>query len=312
MRVLIFADYDEGKLKPVTARLVGAVKQIDADFAIDILVAGDGVNDIAKQAAKLAGVNKVLLAHDIALKNKTAESLCDMLVKITKPYSHFFIASNSLGKNILGRLAAKLDLVPISDIIKIHSPKKFDRPIYAGNAIKTISTEQDKILASIRVSAFEPVEQGNEAKVEQIEFGKVNALVEVLNEKRNTNNMVDLSSAAIVVAGGQAFECKENFEMLYQLGEVLGAAVGATRAAVDLGFAPNEMQIGQSGKIIAPELYIAVGISGALQHLAGISGAKKIIAINNDAEAPMMKFADIALVGDLKAILPELIKKLAS
>lgn len=310
MSVLIFADYDDGKLKPATARLVGAAKQLGAD--IDILVAGDNVGDVAKQAAKLAGVNRVLLANDAGLKNRTAEVLCDILVDIIKPYSHFFIASNSLGKNLLGRLAAKLDLMPISDVIKIHSRNKFDRPIYAGNAIKTLSTDQDKILASIRVSAFDPVVQNNDAKIEQIEVGKINALVEVLNEKRNKNDMVDLSSAAIVVAGGQAFESKENFAMLYQLGEVLGAAVGATRAAVDLGFAPNEMQIGQSGKIIAPELYIAVGISGALQHLAGISGAKKIIAINSDADAPMMKFADIALVGDLKIILPELIKKLAS
>ncbi len=309
MSILILAEYNENILSSSTSRLVGAAKKIGGE--IDVLIVGDDVKNLAQQLAKIAGVNKVLLANDRVFKHQKADVLCKILKDIIIPYSHFFASSNSVGKAVIPRLAAELDFMPISDVMFIHSKNKFDRPIYAGNAIETISTKEKKILATIRSSAFVPVEQGNDAKIENVKIGEIKSKVEFIKSTNVNSDKVDLSTAAIVVAGGQAFESKENFQMLYELADVLNAGVGATRAAVDLGFAPNEMQIGVSGKIIAPELYIAIGISGALQHLAGISGAKKIIAINSDADAPMMKQADVALVGDLKTILPELIKKLA-
>ncbi len=309
MRVLLIADYDENKLSPKTAKLVSAAISIGKN--IDILVAGFDVKNIANEAAKLDGVSNILLADDETLKQQGAQVLCNLVKNIADDYDAILTSVGTIGRAFIPRLSAVLDIMPITDIIEIISPTTFNRPIYAGNAIKTISNLQDKLLATIRSGSFSPVAKNNNANIKEIEFEKITSFVKFIKSIRTDNNTTDLSLAQIVIGGGQAFETKENFDMLYKLADLLGASVGATRAAVELGLAPNESQIGQSGKIITPKLYIAFGISGALQHLAGINGAEKIIAINSDPEAPIMKIADVAFVGDLKEILPQLIKKLS-
>jgi electron transfer flavoprotein alpha subunit len=250
MAVLVLAEHDLGTLSAATARIVAAAEKLGP---VDVLVAGQGVSAVAAEAAKLAGVVKVLVAASAALASLSPEAVAHLLARLAEPYSHIAAASASTGRDAIPRLAAKLDLMPITDIVAIHGPTRFDRPIYAGNAIETVSSGQAKHLLTIRASAFRPAASGNNAPIH---------------------------------------------------------AIDSDVAAVDAGYAPNDWQVGQTGKIIAPDLYIAIGISGALQHLAGIQGAKKIIAINKDPEAPLMKIADIALVGDLFEVVPQLIEGL--
>jgi len=296
MSVLVLADVDQGKLTPATARVVAAAAELGP---IDLLVDASA----AEEARSIAGVHKVLSAT----LPKTGEALAPVLAKLAEPYTHIVAAANSTGRDVIPRLAALLDIMPVTDVTAIRSPTRFERPIYAGNATETVSDGQSKHLLTIRASAFAAARAGNAAPVEIIEVGATGNTV-VANEERRANTGPDLSTAQVVVSGG--IPLGDKFALVEELAGKLGAAVGATRALVDAGFAPNELQVGQTGKIVAPDLYIGVGISGALQHLAGIQGAKAIFAINKDAEAPLMKIADVALVGDLFEAVPAVIAEL--
>ncbi len=303
MAVLVLAEHDLGKLSAATARIVAAAEMLGP---VDLLVAGQGVSAVAAEAAKLAGVEKVLVADSATLASLSPEAVAALLARLAEPYTHIAAAAASTGRDAIPRLAAKLDLMPVTDVVAIHGPTRFDRPIYAGNAIETVSSGQTKHLLTIRASAFRPAASGNNAPISSVD-ADVASVARFIAAHRTESDLPDLSTAQIVVAGGVSFGSAEKFALVSDLAKVLGAAVGATRAAVDAGYAPNDWQVGQTGKIIAPDLYIAIGISGALQHLAGIQGAKKIVAINKDAEAPLMKIADIALVGDLFEVVPQLI-----
>jgi electron transfer flavoprotein alpha subunit len=303
MAVLVLAEHDLGKLSASTARIVAAAETLGP---VDLLVAGQGVSAVAAEAAKMAGVEKVLVADSAALASLSPEAVAALLARLAEPYTHIVAAAASTGRDAIPRLAATLDLMPVTDVVAIHGPTRFDRPIYAGNAIETVSSGQAKQLLTIRASAFRPAASGNSAPIHPVD-GDVASVARFLAAHRTESDLPELSTAQVVVAGGVSFGSAEKFALVSDLAKVLGAAVGATRAAVDAGYAPNDWQVGQTGKIIAPDLYIAIGISGALQHLAGIQGAKKIIAINKDPEAPLMKIADIALVGDLFEVVPQLI-----
>jgi len=303
MTVLVLAEHDLGTLSAATARIVAAAEKLGP---VDLLVAGQGVSAVAAEAAKLAGVEKVLVADSATLASLSPEAVAALLARLAEPYSHIVAAAAAIGRDAIPRLAAKLDLMPVTDVVAIHGPTRFDRPIYAGNAIETVSSGQNKHLLTIRASAFHPAVTGNNAPVHPVD-ADVASVARFLAAHRTESDLPELSTAQVVVAGGVSFGSAEKFGLVSDLAKVLGAAVGATRAAVDAGYAPNDWQVGQTGKIIAPDLYIAIGISGALQHLAGIQGAKKIIAINKDPEAPLMKIADIALVGDLFEVVPQLI-----
>jgi electron transfer flavoprotein alpha subunit len=303
MTVLVLAEHDLGTLSAATARIVAAAERLGP---VDLLVAGQGVSAVAAEAAKLAGVEKVLVADGAALQSLSPEAIAALLARLAEPYSHIVAAAAATGRDAIPRLAARLDLMPVTDVIAIHGPTRFDRPIYAGNAIETVSSGQNKHLLTIRASAFRPAVTGNNAPIHPVD-ADVPAVARFLAAHRTESDLPELSTAQVVVAGGVSFGSPEKFALVSDLAKVLGAAVGATRAAVDAGYAPNDWQVGQTGKIIAPDLYIAIGISGALQHLAGIQGAKKIIAINKDPEAPLMKIADISLVGDLFEVVPQLI-----
>jgi len=308
MAVLVLADHDEGKLSPGTARVVAAALLLGGD--VHVLVAGQGVGDIAASVAALAGVSKVLTVEDAALASGSAEALVPVLEGLASGYDHIVAGSAAVGRDVIPRLAARLDVMPVTDVIAVHSATKFDRPIYAGNAIETVSSTQAKQLLTVRASAFRPVASGGSAPVKVAATGEIAAVAKFIAAHRTEGDTLDLATAQIVVGGGQSVKSAEGFKLIEAFAARLGAAVGATRAAVDAGYAPNDWQVGQTGKIIAPDLYIAIGISGALQHLAGIQGAKKIIAINTDAEAPLMKLADFALIGDLFEVLPALTAEL--
>jgi electron transfer flavoprotein alpha subunit len=303
MTVLVLAEHDLGTLSAATARIVAAAAMLGP---VDLLVAGQGVSAVADEAAKLAGVEKVLVADSAALQSLSPEAVAALLARLAEPYGHIVAAAAATGRDAIPRLAARLDLMPVTDVVAIHGPTRFDRPIYAGNAIETVSSGQGKHLLTIRASAFRPAASGNAAPIQSVD-ADVASVARFIAAHRTESDLPELSTAQVVVAGGVSFGSAEKFGLVSDLAKVLGAAVGATRAAVDAGYAPNDWQVGQTGKIIAPDLYIAIGISGALQHLAGIQGAKKIIAINKDPEAPLMKIADIALVGDLFEVVPQLI-----
>jgi electron transfer flavoprotein alpha subunit len=306
MAVLVLTEHDLGQLSAATARIVAAAEKLGP---VDLLVAGQGVSAVAAEAAAIAGVEKVLVADSAELAALSAEAVAKLLAELAEPYSHIVAASASTGRDAIPRLAAQLDLMPVTDVIAIHGPTRFDRPIYAGNAIETVSSGEAKHLLTIRASAFRPAAGGNNAPVHAVNPA-VAAVAKFIAAHRTESELPELSTAQIVVSGGVSFGSAEKFALVEQLAKTLGAAVGATRAAVDAGYAPNDWQVGQTGKIIAPDLYIGIGISGALQHLAGIQGAKKIIAINKDPEAPLMKIADVALVGDLFEVVPQLIEGL--
>ncbi|MGN6490284.1 MAG: electron transfer flavoprotein subunit alpha/FixB family protein [Devosia sp.] len=304
MAVLVLAEHDLGHLSPATARIVAAADRLGP---VDLLVAGQGVAAAAAEASGIAGVQRVLVAESEALA--APEALAQLLAELAEPYPHILAASAATGRDVIPRLAAKLDLMPVTDVIAIHGPTRFDRPIYAGNAIETVSSGQPRHLRTIRAAAVRPAAAGNKAPVEPV-ASDISAVTRFVAAHRTEADLPELSTAQVVVAGGVSFGSAEKFRLVEDLARTLGAAVGATRAAVDAGYAPNDWQVGQTGKIIAPDLYIAIGISGALQHLAGIQGAKKIVAINKDPEAPLMKLADYALVGDLSEVVPKLIEGL--
>ncbi|HET8790765.1 MAG TPA: FAD-binding protein, partial [Modicisalibacter sp.] len=272
--------------------------------------AGDNVQAIAEAAAKLDGVSRVRVADNAVYAHQLAEPLADLLAQLADDYSHILASASTTCKNVLPRLAALKDVSPLSDILSVESADTFKRPIYAGNAIATVQSAETLKVLTVRTTAFDAVGESNSAPVEAVEVSIDNTLSTFVNEELAQSERPELGGARVVVSGGRGMGSGDNFKLLEGIADKLGAAIGASRAAVDAGFVPNDMQVGQTGKIVAPELYIAVGISGAIQHLAGMKDSKVIVAINKDEEAPIFQVADYGLVGDLFQILPELESKL--
>ncbi len=310
MRILVIAEHDNKALNAATLNVVAAAQKIGGD--ITVLVAGSGAQVVADAAAKVAGVSKVLLADDAAYANQLAENVAKLVAELGKGYSHILAASTTTGKNILPRAAALLDVSMITDIIAVDSANTFKRPIYAGNAIATVESSESVVVATVRGTAFDPVAaEGGSASVEAAASTGDAGISKFINEEIVKSERPELTAARIVVSGGRGVGSGENYHtVLDPLADKLGAAQGASRAAVDAGFVPNDMQVGQTGKIVAPDLYIAVGISGAIQHLAGMKESKVIVAINKDEEAPINAVADYWLVGDLNTVVPELVSKI--
>ena len=310
MSILVIAEHDNKALNAATLNVVAAAQKIGGD--ITVLVAGSGAQAVADQAAKVAGVSKVLLADDAAYANQLAENVAKLVAELGKGYTHILAASTTTGKNILPRAAALLDVSMITDIIAVDGPKTFKRPIYAGNAIATVESGENIVLATVRGTAFDAVAaEGGSAAVEAAASTGDAGISKFINEEIVKSERPELTAARIVVSGGRGVGSGENYhKVLDPLADKLGAAQGASRAAVDAGFVPNDMQVGQTGKIVAPDLYIAVGISGAIQHLAGMKDSKVIVAINKDEEAPINAVADYWLVGDLNTVVPELVSKI--
>ncbi|MFS2012147.1 electron transfer flavoprotein subunit alpha/FixB family protein [Azospirillum sp. CT11-132] len=304
MPILILADHDNVILKPATAHAVTAAAKLGGD--IHLLVAGRNAAPAAEQAAKLAGVAKVLLADDAAYEHALAEPVAALLVSLAPGYSHVLAAATSAGKNVLPRVAALLDVAMISDITAVVSSDTFERPVYAGNAIATVQSADPVKVITVRTTAFEAAAATGSAPVESIAAVADPALSSFVSAELSKSERPELTAARIIISGGRGMQSGDNFHLLEAIADKLGAAVGASRAAVDAGFVPNDYQVGQTGKIVAPELYVAVGISGAIQHLAGMKDSKVIVAINKDEEAPIFQVADYGLVADLFKAVPEL------
>ena len=310
MAALVIAEHDDAGLKPATLNAVAAAREI-AGADLDILVAGKDCRPAAEAAARIAGVRKVLLADDAAYDHGLAENVAPLVVKLGENYSHLLAAATTSGKNLMPRVAALLDVMQISDISAVVSPDTFVRPIYAGNALQTVQSKDPIKVITVRGTAFPPVEAtGGGAAIEPVAPTCISGLSEFVRAELSKSERPELTSARVIISGGRGMQSGENFHLLEKVADKLGAAVGASRAAVDAGFVPNDYQVGQTGKIVAPELYIAVGISGAIQHLAGMKDSKVIVAINKDEEAPIFQIADYGLVGDLFKILPELADEL--
>ncbi len=304
MSVLVVAAHDGKTVRANVANAVAAATQLDAD--VHVLVAGQNAGEAAKTAAALQGVTKVLQAEDAAYANWLAEDVAPLVVKLAPAYSHIVMAADSVGKNIAPRAAALLDVGQVSEAIKIVSPDTFVRPIYAGNAMATVqSTDKIKVV-TIRPTNFKAGAGGGSAAIEQIGGEGAKGLSSYVGAELSKSERPELTGAKIVVSGGRGLASGENFKILEALADKLGAGLGASRAAVDAGYVPNDYQVGQTGKVVAPDLYIAVGISGAIQHLAGMKDSKTIVAINKDEEAPIFQVADYGIVGDLFQIVPEL------
>ncbi len=304
MAVLVIADHDNSALDPATLNAVTAAAEIDSE--VHLLVAGAGCAAVGEAAAKVAGVSKVLVADHEIYANPLAETIAALVVGLTTGYGHILSASTTSGKNTMPRLAALLDVQQISEIVEVNSPDTFVRPIYAGNAMATVQSNDAIKVITVRGPAFAKAEEtGGSATVEAIGAADDPGLSSYVGAEVSKSDRPDLTSARVVISGGRGMQSGDNFPMLYAIADKLGAAVGASRAAVDAGFVPNDMQVGQTGKVVAPELYIAVGISGAIQHLAGMKDSKVIVAINKDEEAPIFQVADYGLVADLFKVLPE-------
>ncbi|WP_404342025.1 electron transfer flavoprotein subunit alpha/FixB family protein [Vreelandella venusta] len=308
MSILVLADLHEGQLAGATAHVVAAAQAIGGD--IDVLVAGEGVQAAADAAAQLDGVSKVRVADNAAYAHQLAEPMGALLVELAGDYTHVLASASTTGKNVLPRLAALKDVSQLSDVIGVESADTFLRPIYAGNAIATVKSDDALKVITIRTTGFDAVGTSGSATTEAVAFVADNAQSSFVKQELAQSDRPELGGAKVVISGGRGMGNGENFKLLDGIADKLGAAIGASRAAVDAGFVPNDMQVGQTGKIVAPELYIAVGISGAIQHLAGMKDSKVIVAINKDEEAPIFQVADYGLVGDLFEILPELESKL--
>lgn len=313
MRVLVIAEHHAGSLNVSTHKTVGCAAQIpDAD--IDVAVFAADAAAVAAHAAKLTGVKRVIKVEHGAFAEPIAATLAPAIVALATHYTHVFAAATTFGKDLMPRVAAMLGVGQISEVMAVQGAHRFVRPIYAGNAIVTLDAAVDQlVIATVRIASFQPVAESGDAA---IEVAAVDAMLPThtrfVGRSAAQTSRPDLQSAARVVAGGRALGSAEQFQLIYKLADQLGAAVGASRAAVDAGYAANDLQVGQTGKIIAPELYIAVGISGAIQHLTGIKDARTIVAINKDADAPIFEVADIGLIGDLFTVLPELEKQLSA
>jgi len=309
MSILILCDHENGQLSPVTLNAVSAASQIGGEM--HLLVAGDQTGNVAKAAASIAGIAKVLVADDKSLENGLAENLAPLMQSLSGSYSHMMAAATTTGKNVMPRLAALLDVMQISDIIKIDDANTFQRPIYAGNALSTVSSNEVIKVITVRGTAFEAVAaEGGNAAIEPVAGASDAGLSAYVKSELSSSERPELTSAPIVISGGRGMQDGANFAMLEKIADKLGAAVGASRAAVDAGFVPNDYQVGQTGKVVAPDLYVAVGISGAIQHLAGMKDSKVIVAINKDDEAPIFQIADYGLVADLFDAVPALEKEL--
>ncbi len=309
MSILVYAQHDNSELKSAALSAVACAQQLGGD--IDMLVVGHECGRVAEQAAAVPGIRKVLVADAEHLAHRLAENVTPVMENVARDYDYVLAASTGAGKNVMPRLAAKLDVQQISDISQVVSADTFVRPIYAGNAMATVRSTDAKKLITVRITSFDPVAaEGGSASIESIETGQEAGLSEFVGQEIHTSEGPELTTASIVVSGGRGLGSAENFQLVERLANKLGAAVGASRAAVDAGFVPNDYQVGQTGKVVAPELYMAIGISGAIQHLAGMKESKVIAAINNDPEAPIFEVADYGLVADLFEALPELEQKL--
>lgn len=309
MTILVYAEHDNKELKPATLATVTTAVQMGSD--VHLLVAGADCQAVAQEAAKVAGVSKVLVADNAAYANQLAENVSLLVKALATDYSHVVAPATTTGKNFLPRVAALLDVSMVSDITAVIDANTFERPIYAGNAIATVKSSENVVVVSVRGTAFEPAELTGSASIESVDIAEDADKSSFVKEELAKTDRPELTSANIVVSGGRALASGENFtKYIEPLADKLGAAVGASRAAVDAGFVPNDMQVGQTGKIVAPNLYIAIGISGAIQHLAGMKDSKTIVAINNDPESPIASVADYFLEGDLFDVVPELIEKL--
>ncbi|MCE8021877.1 electron transfer flavoprotein subunit alpha/FixB family protein [Halomonas sp. MCCC 1A11036] len=312
MSILVLAEHHDGQLAGATAHVVAAAQKVKATIGgdIDVLVAGENVGAVAEAAAKLDGVSKVRVADNAAYAHQLAEPMGALLVELAGDYSHLLAAASTTGKNVLPRVAALKDVSQLSEIVEVVDADTFKRPIYAGNAIATVKSADSLKVITVRTTAFDAVSAGGSASVESVEAVAENSQSTFLKQELAQSDRPELGGARVVISGGRGMGSGENFKLLDGIADKLGAAIGASRAAVDAGFVPNDMQVGQTGKIVAPELYIAVGISGAIQHLAGMKDSKVIVAINKDEEAPIFQVADYGLVGDLFEVLPELESKL--
>ena len=313
MAILLLADHDNQSLSDQTAKTLSAAAKIAKETGSDVhvLVAGKGAKPAADAAAKLSGVSKVLLAESNELANNLAEPLADLIVSLAGAYDTIITAATSVGKNVMPRVAALLDVAQVSEIIEVVSADTFKRPIYAGNAIQTVQSTDAKRVITVRTASFPSTAEGGSATVETIAAVANRGLSTFVADALSNSDRPELTSAKIIISGGRALGSAEKFrEVILPVADKLGAAVGASRAAVDAGYAPNDWQVGQTGKVVAPQLYIAVGIAGAIQHLAGMKDSKVIVAINKDEEAPIFQIADYGLVADLFEALPELEKAL--
>ncbi|WP_349362831.1 MAG: electron transfer flavoprotein subunit alpha/FixB family protein [Roseitalea porphyridii] len=309
MAILLVAEHDNQTLSDQTAKALSAARDIGGD--VHVLVAGKGAQAVADQAAKLDGVAKVLLAEDAALEHQLAEPMAALIVGLADGYDAFVAAATTNGKNIMPRVAALLDVMQLSDITEVVSADTFKRPIYAGNAIQTVQSSDAKKVITVRTASFNAVGEGGSATVETIDAPADPGLSSYVSTELSGGDRPELTSAKIIISGGRALGSSDKFEeVILPVADKLGAAVGASRAAVDAGYAPNDWQVGQTGKVVAPDLYIACGISGAIQHLAGMKDSKVIVAINKDEDAPIFQVADYGLVADLFDVLPELEKAL--
>ncbi len=309
MALLLLADHDNATLSDQTAKALTAAKEIGGD--IDILIAGKGAQAAADAAAKLDGVRKVLLAESDQLEHQLAEPLAALIESLAGDYDYLLAPSTTTGKNVMPRVAALLDVMQISDVMSVEGDDTFKRPVYAGNAIQTVQSSDSKKVMTIRGASFQATGDGGSASVETIDAVAGPGVSAFVSQKIAESDRPELTSAKVILSGGRALGSKEKFdEIILPLADKLNAAVGASRAAVDAGYAPNDWQVGQTGKVVAPELYIAAGISGAIQHLAGMKDSRVIVAINKDEDAPIFQVADYGLVGDLFSILPELQEKL--
>ncbi|HAA93640.1 MAG TPA: electron transfer flavoprotein subunit alpha [Rhodospirillaceae bacterium] len=307
MTSLVLVEHDNAEIKGATLNTVAAAQALGGD--VHLLVAGSGA--VAEAAAKIAGVAKVLHADGSEYEGSMAENISPLLENLAGDYSHIFAPADTFGKNIMPRLAAALDVQQISDISGVIDEKTFERPIYAGNAIATVESADEKKVITVRATAFDAVaEDGGSAEVASVDASGDSGLSSYVGSELSKSERPELTAANIIISGGRGMQSGDNFVILEKVADKLGAAVGASRAAVDAGFVPNDYQVGQTGKIVAPELYIAVGISGAIQHLAGMKDSKVIVAINKDEEAPIFQVADFGIVGDLFELVPELEQKL--
>jgi electron transfer flavoprotein alpha subunit len=304
MASLVLLDHENGEIKQPSRSAVAAAAVLGE---VHVLIAGEGVDAAAQAAAKLAGVTKVHVADSPALSHALAEPLAALLVQMAGHHDHLFAASTATGKNVMPRVAALLDVQPISDISAVEGPDTFVRPIYAGNALATVQSSDPKKVITVRAASFDPVAaEGGSAAIEKVEMPAGDAQSRFVSAELSKSERPELTAARVVVSGGRGMQNGDNFKLLNPIADRLGAAVGASRAAVDAGYVPNDYQVGQTGKIVAPDLYVAIGISGAIQHLAGMKDSKVIVAINKDEEAPIFQVADYGLVGDLFNVLPEL------
>ena len=309
MSILVIAEHDNTNLKGATLNTLAAAKEIGSE--ITLLVAGSDIASVTSEAQHLNGITKILTCDDDLYKNSLAEELSNLVVSLANSFSYILAPATTFGKNLLPRISAKLDIQQISDIISVESEDTFKRPIYAGSCIATVKSNDTVKLITVRSTAFDPVATDNsDVPVESVDVVNSANISEFVSEELAKSDRPELTSANIVISGGRGMQSGDNFHLLDSIADKLGAAVGASRAAVDAGFVPNDYQVGQTGKIVAPDLYIAVGISGAIQHLAGMKDSKVIVAINKDEDAPIFQVSDYGLVSDLFTVLPELDSKL--